>query len=208
MMTVKSKPTTRTAQRDATRQRIVDAAVASLIERGSAATTTVEVQERAQVSRGALLHHFPSHAQLLAATIEALVARNEDSVRRALALQPAEMEPVDRATRALAEAFTQPAYLAELELWAVARTDANLRESLRDAERQARRDFERVVSELFASVKNLPAYTEVVALSMELLRGMALACLLREDKHRQEKLLQSWSWAVRILLKNQPDPPK
>ncbi|MEG1129688.1 MAG: TetR/AcrR family transcriptional regulator [Comamonas sp.] len=207
-MTVKSKPTTRTAQRDATRQRIVDAAVASLIERGSAATTTVEVQERAQVSRGALLHHFPSHAQLLAATIEALVARNEDSVRRALALQPAEMEPVDRATRALAEAFTQPAYLAELELWAVARTDANLRESLRDAERQARRDFERVVSELFASVKNLPAYTEVVALSMELLRGMALACLLREDKHRQEKLLQSWSWAVRILLKNQPDPPK
>lgn len=208
MMTVKCKPMTRAAQRDATRQRIVDAAVVSLIERGSAATTTVEVQERAQVSRGALLHHFPSHAQLLAATVEALVARNEDSVRRALALQPADMDPVERATRALAQAFTQPAYLAELELWAVARTDASLRESLRGAERQARRDFERVVSELFAPVRSRPAYAEVVALSTELLRGMALACLLREDKSRQEQLLHSWAWAVRILLQHQPDPPK
>ncbi|MGC9539725.1 helix-turn-helix domain-containing protein, partial [Streptomyces sp. UG1] len=50
----------RNEQREATRAQIVDAAVQSLIEVGVAATTTLEVQRRAGVSRGALLHHFPT----------------------------------------------------------------------------------------------------------------------------------------------------
>ncbi|MGC9544677.1 helix-turn-helix domain-containing protein, partial [Streptomyces sp. UG1] len=52
--------TRRDEQRVATRAQIVDAAVESLIEVGVAATTTLEVQRRAGVSRGALLHHFPT----------------------------------------------------------------------------------------------------------------------------------------------------
>lgn len=206
-MTVKSTPTARATQREATRQRILDAAVDSLIEHGSAATTTVQVQHRAEVSRGALLHHFPSHAEMLAATVEALVQRNEESVRRALADMPADLDPIDRATRALAGAFTQPAYLAELELWAVARTDPTLRTSLRAAERRARRDFERVVGELFAPLRDRPAYAAVVALSTEFLRGLALAGVLRDDTRRQASLLNDWAWAVRVLLARKSGRP-
>ena len=40
-----------------------------LIAHGVAGTTTLAVQRRAGVSRGALLHHFPTHAALLAATL-------------------------------------------------------------------------------------------------------------------------------------------
>ena len=51
--------------------------MSSLIEQGTARTTTLEVQRRAGVSRGALLHHFPTVAQLLSATVGELVRRNE-----------------------------------------------------------------------------------------------------------------------------------
>src|SRR5262245_11831889 len=56
------KARTQQERRDQTRGRILDAAVESLIEAGVAGTTTLEVQKRADVSRGALLHHFPSKA--------------------------------------------------------------------------------------------------------------------------------------------------
>ena len=51
---------------------ILDAAVACLVEEGYAGASTLAVQARAGVSRGRLLHHFPSRAQLLVAAAEHL----------------------------------------------------------------------------------------------------------------------------------------
>src|SRR3954469_5005913 len=61
-------PRGRRAERTATsRARILDAAVACLVESGYAGATTLRIQARAGVSRGRLLHHFPSHDELLVA---------------------------------------------------------------------------------------------------------------------------------------------
>src|SRR5215831_19475699 len=65
-------PRTQQQRRDETRRALLDAAVESLIEVGFARTTTLEVQRRAAVSRGALLHHFPSKAELLVAAVDHL----------------------------------------------------------------------------------------------------------------------------------------
>src|SRR5512140_1521509 len=65
-------PRTQQQRRDETRRALLDAAVESLIEVGFAHTTTLEVQRRAKVSRGALLHHFPSKAELLVAAVDHL----------------------------------------------------------------------------------------------------------------------------------------
>jgi AcrR family transcriptional regulator len=116
------------ADRDAAamRQRLLDAAVGCLIELGVAGTTTLAVQLKAGTSRGALLHHFPTHADLLAASVAELVKRNEQAVA---ASRTAGTQPNDKlraAIGALAFAGRQPAYLAELEMWAMARTDARL----------------------------------------------------------------------------------
>lgn len=194
----------RAAQHQATHNRILDAAVASLVEAGTAATTTVAVQRRAGVSRGALLYHFPTHAELLAATVDELVRRNERAAREALALQTDGVDPIDRAVRIFADAFEQPAYLAELELWAVARTDPQLRAALRDAEGRARRDLERVAADLFGPLCERPAYATVVALTAEFVRGLALAGVLRKNRSRRNRLLEEWIWAIRILLDEKP----
>ncbi len=53
----------------------MDAAIELLIERGWAATTAVAVCERAGVTRGALVHHYPSLSALLAHALDSLYAQ-------------------------------------------------------------------------------------------------------------------------------------
>ena len=72
------------------RQRILDAAVACLVESGYAGTTTLTIQARAGVSRGRLLHHFPSKETLLVAAAQHLAATRFASDGLAAAELPAE----------------------------------------------------------------------------------------------------------------------
>ena len=55
-----------------TRRRLLDSAILCLIERGYANTTTSEVAERAGLSRGAQLYHFPRKEELLTNAVEHL----------------------------------------------------------------------------------------------------------------------------------------
>lgn len=56
----------------ATRDALINAAIAISAEVGYAATTTRAIAQRAQVSRGALQYHFPSWRDLVAAVFERL----------------------------------------------------------------------------------------------------------------------------------------
>src|SRR5580658_8562348 len=49
------------------RGRLIQAAIDTLYRSGYSATTTIEVARRARVSRGAMLHHFPTRVHLLLA---------------------------------------------------------------------------------------------------------------------------------------------
>src|SRR5437868_2649040 len=94
----------RRADRDgaAMRQKLLDAAVECLIELGVAGTTTLAVQRRAGTSRGALLHHFPTHADLLAASVAELVKQNERAVATSRAGISGPTDPLRTAVNALA----------------------------------------------------------------------------------------------------------
>ena len=80
--------TKRDDQRRETRGRIVDAAVRSFVENGYAATTALGVQRDAGVSRGALLHHFPTSEALSAAAVARLVEINLQAVSDELTHTP------------------------------------------------------------------------------------------------------------------------
>src|SRR3954470_20396973 len=91
-------PRTQQQRREETRRALLDAAVESLIEVGFARTTTLEVQRRANVSRGALLHHFPSKAELLVAAVDHLAemrAREMKSFASQLPPERAERDAAD-----------------------------------------------------------------------------------------------------------------
>src|SRR6478735_1227651 len=92
-------PRTQQQRRDETRRALLDAAVESLIQVGFARTTTLEVQRRADVSRGALLHHFPSKAELLVAAVDHLAEMRA----RELKLLAGQL-PEERASKARTDA--------------------------------------------------------------------------------------------------------
>lgn len=185
-----------------TRDRILDAAVQSLIEQGAARTTTLEVQKKAGVSRGALLHHFPTHAELLSATVDDLVRRNEQSVFELQEKLHNAPDAVERAIRSLALMMGQPPFMAELELWALARTDEGLREALVKVERDARKESERVLRALFAPVADRPGHDVVIAMTTDFLRGFVLSGVLRRNPVRRQQMISNWVRATQILLEH------
>ena len=192
----------RRADRDgaATRQGLLDAAVDCLIELGVAGTTTLAVQRKAGASRGALLHHFPTHADLLAASVAELVKRNEQAVTASRTGLSPPHDPLRMAVHALAFAGRQPSYLAELELWAVSRTDRPLKQALISAERAAKREIDRVSADLFARWADSEAYDDAVALTQHFVRGLAISENLRSSAARRERLISAWTEAMRPML--------
>ncbi|GAB2540621.1 TetR/AcrR family transcriptional regulator [Simplicispira piscis] len=195
----------REQQKQATRARILSAAMGCLMDLGVARTTTLEVQRRAEVSRGALLHHFPTHADLMCAVIEAIVARNEQAVSKRLRRKSSGNDPVARAIHILADSMKEPSFLAEIELWVVARTDSELRAALVAAERKALRDRKRVLDEIFAPLREAPAYDLVVNTSLEFVRGLAISGILRSNPESTTALVQQWIWAIKQLLALDPN---
>lgn len=72
------RPTNRAPERGNARTRLLDAAVDVIREHGYAATSIDEVCRRAQVTKGAFFHHFPSKEQLGVATAEHWASTTSD----------------------------------------------------------------------------------------------------------------------------------
>jgi AcrR family transcriptional regulator len=116
------------AERSATtRTKLLDAAVESLVELGYARTSTIEVARRAGVSRGAMLHHFPSKQSLLVAACDHSIERHADEVRAVVGAVPEGADRVDVVIDLLWGIMRGPTFAAPFELTAAARTDPELR---------------------------------------------------------------------------------
>src|SRR5689334_5886388 len=119
------------AERTATtRARLLDAALECLVELGYGGTTTTEVADRAGVSRGAQLHHFPTRAALVAAAAEHLYARLTADYQAGFAALSPRADRLRAAVDLLWSMFTRRHFAAVGELYTAARTDAELRAHL------------------------------------------------------------------------------
>src|SRR5580704_9252024 len=130
-------PRTQRQRRDETRRALLDAVVESLIEVGFARTTTLEVQRRANASRGALLHHFPSKTELLVAAVDHLAEMRARELK-ALSTELPKTARTDAVLELLWQCFSGEFFQVAMELRAAARTDPELRAALVPAERALR----------------------------------------------------------------------
>jgi AcrR family transcriptional regulator len=175
------------------RQRLLDATVECLVEFGWSGTSTTLVSQRAGVSRGAQLHHFPTKADLVLAAVEHL----SDARRQELRAAAAELPTGRRRTRAvlemLATHFTGPVFAAALELWVAARTDEALREAVGPLEQRLGRETHRSTVELLGVDESQPGVREVVQATLDLVRGLGLADTITDDAARRKRILDRWA---------------
>jgi len=146
------------------RERLLDAVEVLLVERGTSGLTLDHVAERAGVSKGGLLYHFPSKAKLL----DGLIDRLGDQVDSAVARAPSDPGEVVRwfiSTSTLPSAQETSLYRA---LTAVLRSEDDL------ASDRLRRIFDEYASPVRAALSD-PVLVETVRLIGD---GLFLAQLL------------------------------
>jgi len=213
-------PRTQQQRREETRRSLLDAAVQSLIEVGFARTTTLEVQRRADVSRGALLHHFPSKAELLVAAVDHLAEMRAREMKAfASQLPPERGERGDREAAApgepapgddprtgavldlLWQCFSGTFFKVSMELRTAARTDPDLRRVLTAAERSLR---DRIVAQsrtLFGrAVAEHPGLERALDLTLQLMIGAAMTGVLHRDDARLRELIDDWKALFPLVL--------
>lgn len=110
----------------ATRAKLIRATIATLNALGYTATTTIEVVRRARVSRGAMLHHFNTRAELLLATAEHIL-REQEIERRDVLRTVERGEPrFYSITDAMWNTMQQPEAVALTEIMLGGRSDPEI----------------------------------------------------------------------------------
>lgn len=187
-------PRTQQQRRDETRRALLDAAVESLIDVGFARTTTLEVQRRAAVSRGALLHHFPSKAELLVAAVDHLAEMRARELKLLSQQLPAgdRRERTDAVLGLLWQCFSGTFFQVAMELRTAARTDPELRPVLAAAEKALRDRILAQARTLFGKeVAEHPGLERALDLTLQLMIGAAMSMVLHEDK-RLDGMIDDW----------------
>ena len=179
-------------RRAETRARLLDATVECLVQFGYAGTSTPVVCERAGLSRGALLHHFPTKQELVTSAISHVARRRGEELRadvQSIGTRP----PTSTLLDIIWASFSAPLFHAALELWIAARTDPELHKQLVGFERalggEIRKNWLLVAAPSEAQKQQ---FNDVFELSLHVMRGMALQKILRDDDTERRRLFDRW----------------
>lgn len=188
--------TTRVPQADrsrAMRARLLEATVDLLVERGFSGTSTTLVSERAGVSRGAQLHHFPTKNDLVVAAVEHLAECRGAELATAVADLPAGGRRTRAVVEMLGDHFSSPVFTAALELWVAARTDAELLAAVGPLEQRVGRETHRLTVSALGADESTPGVRELVQATLDLVRGLGLAQTITDDTARRRRILREWA---------------
>jgi AcrR family transcriptional regulator len=204
---VGSQRTQRTRQQRVADSRalILGAAVDCLVKHGYAGASTLAIQAKAGVSRGRLLHHFPSRESLLVAAAQHLaedrLAQTERRVIEQLADMPEGPRRVDRCIDLLWETFHEPHFWAAMELWIAARTNPALSAALRLEERRLGKAIRSVSDRIWGPVVcDHPVYPQLREMLFTSMRGAALAYAFEDRPPARSAHLAGWKSIARRLL--------
>lgn len=188
-----------------TRDRILSAAVECLVEKGYAGTNTLSIQARAQVSRGRLLHQFPSKDELLVAAAHHVSAqRLVETLETADTLPSAVENPAARLDAVISmtwSTFDRSYFWAATELWLAARTSPELATEMLPAERKLGAAIRVTLDTLYgpqlAAHPLYPTVRDVVFTSM---RGVAMTYAFDAREPTTEPSLKSWRLLASAIL--------
>ena len=168
-----------------TRARLLDATIECLSELGYARTTTTEIAERAGVSRGAQLHHFPTKAELVTTAVEHLFVRRTAEFREAFATLPAGVDRTAAAIDLLWSMVSGPTFHAWVEVVVAARTDAELRPTVSAIGKRFGENVERTYREIFPGVTAASPFLDLAPLfTFAMLQGLALDKISGTDESK------------------------
>jgi len=165
------RPRTQADRRAETRAALLEATIECLVTHGYARTTTGRIAELAGVSRGAQIPYFRTRAELVGAAVAHLAEQRAKAVHAHFVAGPVSVE---KALDVLWKEHQGRAFDAAVELWIAARTDPELRKSLRRAEREVMKTIRREAEAALGAMARGPGFAEDLAIALATMRGLAL----------------------------------
>lgn len=185
---------------EATRNQIINAAIRCIVESSYSNTTTMKIAEKAGLSRGAMLHHFPSKIDIIRAVVEYLHEKRLQAFRRSISELPGSGNRVRQAVHSYWAHVNHPLYIAIFELSVAARTDAELRKILVPAQRAFDDEWYRTARELFPEWQSDPdAFDLALNLTQQLMEGMSISHFTHAREIDEERLLDYLEEKLREL---------
>jgi AcrR family transcriptional regulator len=190
----------------ATRARLLDATIDSLVEVGWAGTSTTEVVRRAGVSRGAQVHHYPTKQELVLAAVEHLLLRRVEEFGAAFERLDPEHRTHAAALDLLWEHCFGPSFEAWLELAVAARSDPLLHGRLVDFEKRLweaaldafKAQFPEASDDAFARV--------ALRLTFAVLDGLVVGRLAGTDPEELTEVLDAFKAITAPYFSNEEAP--
>lgn len=190
-----------------TRLQVLEATLRCFSKLGYFHTTTPAIAEEAGLSRGAMLHHFPSRMDVVRAAVEHLHAKRLKAFRAAVNGLPSGENRAHAALRAHWEQLRHPLYSVFIELYVAARTDPDLADILAPAEtafvRELRATAREVVPEWRDVGRNFDIGYDLVICAMQ---GMALNMFRQGVSEPSEEFFQYLTERVDELARGEPVP--
>ena len=188
---------TQAERRATTRAALLDATIDCLVEDGYQGTTTTRIVERAGVSRGAQVHHFPTKAELVAEAVRHLAERRgEEFLAEAREVPARGRHRFEQMLDMLWRIHTGPLFAASVELWVAARNDSELRERLVEVEREMALRISTDIADLFEEHAPKREFREGVDASLAAMRGLALLGFVNGEREVERR----WPGVRRRLL--------
>ncbi len=176
---------------------IMQAAVECLIELGYTKATTSLIAEYAGVSRGAMMHHYPSRMSVITAVVGYLHDLRLKEYREL-------MSGIDNPSGALTQEIIKesvtaawdyvnlPSFVAYQELLAASRTDEELKEIMAPVEKDFEKQFLKLVRGIFPHWANTdPTVLEAAHDMVQfLMKGMSLSHMSMRREARSQKVME------------------
>ncbi len=173
----------------ATRDQILGAAVRCIVELGYSRTTTMKIAERAGLSRGATLHHFPSKIDIIRAAVDYLHEKRLRAFRNSVTSIPAGTDRIKAATEAYWEHANHPIFIAFFELSVAARTDKELEKILTPAQTAFDEEWYKTAQDVFPEWQSdKQAFDLALSLVQHVVEGVAVSSLTHPRQPELDRL--------------------
>jgi AcrR family transcriptional regulator len=181
----------------ATQKAVLEAAIRCLVALGYTNTTMESIAKSARISRGAIMHHYASRADVIAKTADYLANKRllEFEAQVCAKLPSAAADEVGHASfRKAAELvmhyYELPSFTALHELLLAARTDKSISPLMRKVEKHINTRMLQLITQYLPYWEQLPAIEAVLTDLLHFVsRGVAMSHTNKLDRKRLDALL-------------------
>jgi len=184
-----------------TRERLIKATLEVIYDVGYHAATTQEIAARAKVSRGALLHHFPTRDDIILAAMETLLDDGTAEIRTVAQDMRNGQVTLEAFVDFLWSLFSDRFFYLSLEMITEARNDGELRERMIPVVKGFHEALDEIWVE-FCDADKRPARQARIILNLTvcLVRGMGVQTVLRPEPSYYRDLLEAWKALLPSLI--------